>query len=32
VLYARYAGTEFKVNDEELLIVGQRDILAIIEA
>ncbi len=31
VLYARYGGTEFKVNDEELLIVSQKDILAIVE-
>jgi chaperonin GroES len=31
VLYAKYAGTEFKVDDEELLIVGQKDILAIVE-
>ncbi len=32
VLYAKYAGTEFKVDDEELLIVSQKDILAIVEA
>ena len=32
VLYAKYAGTEFKVEDEELLIVSQKDILAIVEA
>jgi chaperonin GroES len=31
VLYAKYAGTEFKVEDEELLIVSQKDILAIVE-
>jgi chaperonin GroES len=31
VLYAKYAGTEFKVNDEELLIVSQKDILAIVQ-
>ena len=31
VLYAKYAGTEFKVDDEELLIVSQKDILAIVE-
>jgi chaperonin GroES len=30
VLYAKYAGTEFKVDDEELLIVSQKDILAIV--
>jgi chaperonin GroES len=32
VLYAKYAGTEFKIDDEELLIVSQKDILAIVEA
>ena len=31
VLYAKYAGTEFKVDGEELLIVSQQDILAIVE-
>jgi chaperonin GroES len=31
VLYAKYAGTEFKVDDDELLIVSQKDILAIVE-
>ena len=31
VLYAKYAGTEFKVEDEELLIVSQKDILAVVE-
>ena len=30
VLYAKYAGTEFKVDGEELLIVSQKDILAIV--
>ncbi len=28
VLYAKYAGTEFKLNDEELLILSEKDILA----
>jgi len=32
VLYAKYAGTEFKIDDEDLLIVGQKDILAIVES
>jgi chaperonin GroES len=32
VLYAKYAGTEFKVEGEELLIVSQKDILAIVES
>jgi chaperonin GroES len=32
VLYAKYAGTEFKVDENELLIVSQKDILAVVEA
>jgi len=32
VLYGKYAGTEFKVEDDELLIVSQKDILAIVGA
>jgi len=32
VLYAKYAGTEFKIDENELLIVSQKDILAIVEA
>ena len=31
VLYSKYAGTEFKVESDELLIVSQKDILAIVE-
>ena len=31
VLFQKYAGTEFKLDDEELLIVSQKDILAIVE-
>ena len=30
VLYGKYAGTEFKVDDEDLLIVSQKDILAVV--
>ena len=30
-LYARYAGTEFKLDDEELLILSQKDVLAVIQ-
>ena len=30
VLYAKYAGTEFKIDEDELLIVSQKDILAIV--
>ena len=32
VIYAKYAGTEFKINDQKLLILSERDILAKIEA
>ncbi len=32
VLYAKYAGTEFKIDGEELLIVSQKDILAIVKS
>jgi chaperonin GroES len=32
VLYAKYAGTEFKIEGEELLIVSQKDILAVVES
>ncbi len=31
VLYAKYAGTEFKVEGEDLLIARQDDVLAVIE-
>jgi chaperonin GroES len=30
VLYGKYAGTEFKIDDEDLLIVSQKDILAVL--
>ena len=30
VIYSKYAGTEVKIDDEELIIVKQNDILAII--
>ena len=30
VLFAKYAGTEFKLEDEELLILKESDILAIV--
>ena len=29
VLFAKYAGTEFKLDDEELLILSEKDILAV---
>ena len=32
VLYAKYAGTEFTIEGEDLLIVSQKDILAIVES
>ena len=31
VLYAKYAGTEVKINDKKLLILKESDILAIVE-
>ena len=31
VLYQKYAGTEFKIDDEELLILSEKDVLAIVE-
>ena len=31
VLYVKYAGTEFKLNDKKYLILGEKDILAIIQ-
>jgi chaperonin GroES len=32
VLYAKYAGTEFKLDGEDLLIIGHKDILAVVES
>ena len=31
VLYAKYAGTEFKLEGEDLMIISQKDILAVVE-
>jgi chaperonin GroES len=31
ILYAKYAGTEIKVQDEKLLILKESDVLAIVE-
>ena len=31
VLYQKYSGTEFKLEGEELLVIAQEDILALIE-
>ena len=31
VLYAKYAGTEFKLNDKKYLILGEKDILAVLQ-
>lgn len=31
VLFAKYAGTEFKLEDEDLLILSEKDILAVIK-
>ena len=30
VLYAKYAGTEFKLEEDELLILSERDVLAVL--
>jgi chaperonin GroES len=30
VLFAKYAGTEFKVDDEEYLVISEKDILAVV--
>jgi chaperonin GroES len=32
VLFQKYAGTEFKLDDEELLILSEKDILAIVQS
>ncbi len=32
VLFQKYAGTEFKLDDEELLIFAEKDILAVVES
>lgn len=31
VIYSKYAGTEVKIEDQELIIVRQSDILAVVE-
>ena len=31
VLHAKYAGTEFKIDGDEFLIVGAKDILAVVD-
>ena len=31
VLYAKYAGTEFKLDGEDLLIISGKDVLAVVE-
>lgn len=30
ILYSKYAGTEIKIDDEEVLILSERDVLAIL--
>ncbi|RME81766.1 MAG: co-chaperone GroES [Caldilineae bacterium] len=32
VLYAKYAGTEIKLNDEKYLILRENDVLAVVES
>jgi chaperonin GroES len=31
IVYARYGGTEFKMDNEEYLLVGRSDILAVVQ-
>ena len=31
ILFQKYAGTEFKLDEEDLLILSQKDVLAVIE-
>ena len=31
ILFQKYAGTEFKLDEEELLILSQKDVLAVIQ-
>ena len=31
VIYSKYSGTEVKVDDETYLIIGERDVLAVVE-
>ena len=31
VIYSKYAGTEVKIDDQEIIIVRQNDILAVVE-
>jgi chaperonin GroES len=31
VLFAKYSGTEFKLEDDDLLVLSERDVLAVIE-
>jgi chaperonin GroES len=31
VIYSKYAGTEVKYEEEEYIIVGQNDIIAVVE-
>jgi chaperonin GroES len=31
VLFAKYSGTEFKLDDDDLLVLNERDVLAVIE-
>ena len=31
ILFQKYAGTEFKLDEEDLLILSQKDVLAVLE-
>lgn len=32
IIFAKYSGTEFKLDDDELLILNERDILAVMQS
>jgi chaperonin GroES len=32
IIFAKYSGTEFKLEDDELLILNERDILAVLQS
>lgn len=32
ILYAKYTGTEFKIDDQDVLILSERDVLAVVES
>ena len=32
IIFAKYAGTEFKIDDQEFLILSEKDILGVVES